>query len=143
MLPAEGWLTEHLARLREKAHRFRVGHIMQIEGIQKHVAELPVPARRKAASELAALYRELRFDERLERLDRAVAANELRIRQLTAAAEEALTRQDHRHLVEILNQAGRLQKHNGTLLKAIRRTETRLEAAAQQIAKKAAGVTSS
>jgi hypothetical protein len=142
MLPAEGWLTEHLARLREKAHHMRVGHVTQVEEIGKHLGELPLPARRKAASELAALYKELRFDERLERLDRAVAANEQRIKQLTAAAEEALSRQDHRHLVEILNQAGKLQKHNSTLLKAIRRTEAHLESAAKQIAKKAAGVKS-
>jgi hypothetical protein len=137
MLPAEGWLTGHLARLREKAYRFRVGQITQIEEIQKHLAQLPVPVRRKAASELAALYKELRFDERLERLDRAVAANELRVKQLTAAAEEALSRQDHRHLVDILNQAGKLQRHNSALLKAVRRTEERLESAAKQVAEKA------
>jgi hypothetical protein len=138
MLPAEGWLTEHLARLREKAYRFRVGQITQIEELQKHLAQMPVSERRRAASELAALYRELRFDERLERLDRAVAANEQRIRQLTTAAEEALSRQDHRHLVDILNQAGKLQKHNSTLLKTIRRTEARLEGAARQVAERAA-----
>lgn len=140
MLPAEGWLTEHLARLREKAYRFRVGQITQIEEIQKHLAQMPVAERRRAASELAALYKELRFDERLERLDRAVAANEQQIKQLTAAAEEALSRQDHRRLVDFLNQAGKLQKHNSTLLKAIRRTEAHLEGAAKQVAKRAAGV---
>lgn len=142
MLPAEGWLTEHLARLREKAHNMRIGHITQVEEIGKHLGELLLPARRKAASEMAALYKELRFDERLERLDRAVAANEQRIRQLTAAAEEALSRQDHRHLVDILNQAGKLQKHNSTLLKAIRRTEDHLENAAKRVAERARGVKS-
>jgi hypothetical protein len=143
MLPAEGWLTEHLARLRERAHRFRVGQITQIEEIQQHLGQLPVPARRSAASELAALYKELRFDERLERLDRAVAANELQVKQLTAAAEEALSRQDHRRLVDILNQAGKLQRHNSALLKTIRRTEERLESAAKQVTTKAAGVKTS
>jgi uncharacterized coiled-coil protein SlyX len=143
MLPAEGWLTEHLARLREKAHHMRVGHITQVEEIGKHLGELPVPARRKAASELAAIYKELRFDERLERLDRAVAANEQRIKQLTAAAQQALTQHDHRRLVDLLDQAGKLQKHNSTLLKAIRRTEAHLESAAKQVAKKAATVKTS
>lgn len=137
MLPAEGWLTEHLAHLREKAHRFRVGQVTQIKEVQEHLGQLPVFARRKAASELAALYKELRFDERLERLDHAVAANEQRIRQLTAAAEEALSRQDHRRLVDILDQAGKLQKHNSTLLKTVRRTEARLESAAREVAERA------
>lgn len=68
------WITEHPARLREKAHCFRVGHTIQSYKIRKHSAELPVPARRKAAGELAALYKELRFDERLGRLDLAVAS---------------------------------------------------------------------
>lgn len=137
LLPAEGWLTQHLARLREKAYRFRVGQITQIEEIQGHLAQMPIPERRRAASELAALYKELRFDERLERLDRAVAANELRVKQLTKAAEEALGRQDHRRLVDILNQASRLQRHNSSLLKTIRRTEERLEGAAKQVAQRA------
>jgi hypothetical protein len=79
----------------------------------------------------------------LERLDRAVAANELQVKQLTAAAEEALSRQDHRRLVDILNQAGKLQRHNSALLKTIRRTEERLESAAKQVTTKAAGVKTS
>lgn len=140
MLPAEGWLTEQLARLRERARHFRVGHVTQIEGLRKQVAQLPVPARRKAASELAALYKELRFDERVERLDRAVAVNEQRIRQLTAVAQEALSNRDQRKLVDLLDQAGKLQKHNSTLLRAIRRTESHMENAARKVAQKAGGV---
>ena len=140
MLPAEGWLTERMARLREKAYRFRVGHIAHIEEIQKHIAKLPPTEKRKAASELAASYKELKFDVRIDRLDRAVAANERRIRELTQRAQVLLQQQDHRRLVGVLNEARKLQEHNAKLLRAISRTEERLMAAAQQVAKKAGGV---
>jgi len=140
MLPAEGWLTERLARLREKAYRIRLGHIAHIEEIQKHVARLPPAEKRKAASELAASYKELKFDVRLDRLDRAVAANERRVRELTQQAQTLLQQHDHRRLVDVLDEARKLQEHNAKLLHAISRTEKRLITAAEQIAKKAGGV---
>ncbi len=140
MLPAEGWLTDQMARLREKAYHFRVGHVTQIEEMQKHLSRLPVQARRKAASELAVLYKELQFDARLDRLDRAVVANERRVRELTRGAEVLLQRHDHKDLVDVLAAAGKLQKHNAHLLRAIRRTEKRLLHAAKSVATKYGGV---
>ena len=41
MLPAEGWLTERLARLREKAYRMRQGHVARIEEIAAVTGKLP------------------------------------------------------------------------------------------------------
>lgn len=140
MLPAEGFLTERLARLREKAHRIRIGHIAQVEEIQKHLAQLPPQARRQAASELAAKFKELKFDTRLERLDRAVAANEKRVRDLTQQAQALLQRGDQRGLVDVLKTASTLQKHNAHLLRTISSTEKRLLHAAEQAARRARGV---
>lgn len=139
MLPAEGFLTERLARLREKAHRIRIGHIAQIEEIQKHLSRLSPQARRQAASELAAKFKELKFDARLERLDHAVAANEKRVRELTQQAQALVQRGDQRGLVDALKAASVLQKHNAHLLRAISSTEKRLFHAAEQAARSAGG----
>lgn len=92
MLPVEGWLTERMARLREKAHLVRKGHIARIEDIQGHISSLPPIAKRNAARELAARYKELKLDQRLERLDKAVAENERRIRELARQAQAYVIR---------------------------------------------------
>jgi hypothetical protein len=140
MLPAEGWLTERLARLREKAYRVKEGHVARIETIQHLVRDLPPAAKRKAAEELAACYKELRFDVRLERLDGAVAVCERRIRDLTQQAQVHLAAHDYRALHDDLEAATKLQKHNSRLFKIINRTEARLATAAKQIARKSAAV---
>jgi len=87
MLPAQGWLTQRMARLREKAYHIRKGHITQIKEIQNHFAKLSPPERKKAARQLTARYKELEMDRRIERLDKTVAKNELRIRNLTQQAK--------------------------------------------------------
>ena len=140
MLPAEGWLTERMARLREKAHRIRVGHVARIEDIQAHIAKLSPVERRRVASELSARYRELKLDLRIERLDKAVAACEMRIRQLTQQAQVHLANHDHKKLVDVLEVAKKLQHHNAKLLKTISQTETRLLRTAKHVAQKSGGV---
>jgi len=136
MLPAEGWLTERMARLREKAHYMRKGHIVRIEEIQAHISKLPPTAKRKAASELAARYKELKFDLRIERLDKVVAVNERRVLELNKQAQAYLAEDNHRQMVDVLDAATKLQHHNAKLMKAISRTEARLLAAAKQIGRK-------
>ncbi len=136
MLPAEGWLTERLARLREKAHLMQRGHIARIEEIQGDISRLPPNAKRKAASELSARYRELKLDLRIERLDKAAAVNERRVRELTKQAQAYLAEHNHKKLVDVLSAAKELQGHNARLLKTISRTEARLLAAAKQIARR-------
>ena len=138
MLPAEGWLTERLARLREKAHRVRKGHVARINEIQHIIRKLPLEVRKKASRELAARYEELHFDLRLERLDRAVAAYEKRIRDLTRLAESCLASHDYRRLQDALGQAEKLQTHNAQLLDTIERTEKQLLVAAEKAAKDSA-----
>ncbi len=140
MLPAEGWLTERLARLREKAHLMQRGHIARIEEIQGDISRLPPQAKRKAASELSARYKELKLDLRIERLDKAAAVNERRVRELTKQAEAYLAEHNHKKLVDVLDAAKKLQGHNARLLKAISRTEARLLAAARQVARRSSGV---
>jgi len=127
MLPAEGWLTERMARLRANAHRARRGHVARIEELQSSLGKLSPPEKKRASDELKLRYAELGFDARLERLDRAVAETELRIRDLTRSAQAALAKHDHRQLLDILSNAQRMQKHNTKLMKLIRVGEKKLE----------------
>jgi hypothetical protein len=138
MLPAEGYLTERLAQLREKAHQIRNGHIARLEETRHVFARLPTPAKKKAAAELAGGYNQIiGIDTRLERLDRAVAENERRIRELTQKAQGHATQYDYRGLVDCLQHAQKLQKHNTRLFKIIARTEAKLSSLARQIAARA------
>ena len=141
MLPAEGWLTERMARLRAKAHLIRRGHVARIEELRESTQKLPPEAKRKAARELAACYKELKIDLRIERLDKAVAENERRVRQLTRSAQESLQGHDYRKLVNILEDASKLQAHNAKLLRTIESTEAKLVTAARQVAKQTHEVT--
>jgi hypothetical protein len=136
ILPAEGWLTERMARLREKAHLVRNGHIARIEELEKHMANLPPEARKSAAGEWTARYKELNLDQRLERLDRAVAENERRIRDLVKQAETDTQAGNYRALADVLKVASRLQKHNAHLFRLIDGTEARLMGAAKQATRK-------
>jgi len=138
MLPAEGYLTERMAQLRAKAHQIRNGHIARLDETRHILATLPTPAKKKAATELAAGYNQIiGIDTRLERLDRAVAENERRIHQLTKKTQEHATRYDHRGIVDCLKHAEKLQKHNSHLFKIIERTEAKLIAVAKQVADRA------
>ena len=135
MLPAEGWLAERMARLRAKAHLMRKGHIARIEGLRKEFGKLPPQAKAKVAKELAARYKELKIDARIERLDKAVAENERRIRQLTRRAQAHVQAHEHQDLVHVLDAASKLQAHNAKLLKIIERTEAKLSRIAKTLAK--------
>jgi hypothetical protein len=137
MLPAEGWLTQRLAGLRQKAYRMREGHVARIREIAALIEKLPPTAKRKLSEELQARYRELGFDLRLDRLDRAAVANESRIRELTKLAQGYLGSHDYRGLYDALKAAEKLQKHNSSLFKIIQSTERRLDAAAQKLAREA------
>lgn len=127
MLPAEGWLTERLADLRARAHRVREGHVEQLDELKAFAAKLPKQARKEAADAMIDGFQKLvGIETRLERLDNAVAENEKRIRQLTEKAQAALAQHDHAKLYELLEQAEKLQHHNGRLFKRIEHTEAKL-----------------
>ncbi|MHC4507960.1 MAG: hypothetical protein ACYTAO_03240 [Planctomycetota bacterium] len=135
MLPAQGYLTERMAQLRTKAHQIRNGHIARLEETRYVFAKLPTSAKKKASVELAAAYKQMvGIDTRLERLDRAVAENEKRIRELTDKAREYTAKYDHHGLVEALKDAEKLQHHNSKLIKIIERTENKLSAIAKKVA---------
>ena len=137
-LPAEGWLTERMARLRAKAHQVRNGHIARLEETREAFAELPTPAKKAAAAELARAYQQLAgIDQQLERLDKVVAVNEKRIRELTELAQRHATRYDYRGLHDTLKAAEKLQKHNSGIFQTINGTETKLEGIAKGVAQKA------
>ena len=136
MLPAQGYLTERMAQLRAKAHQIRNGHIARLQETKHALAHLPPPAKKKASQELSARYNQLiGIDTRLERLDRSVAENEHRIKELTEQAQGYTAHYDYQKLTEALRAAEKLQKHNTHLFKIIERTEKQLAAIAQQITK--------
>ena len=136
MLPAQGYLTERMAQLRAKAHQIRNGHIARLEETKSVFSKLPVSAKKKASAELAARYNQLiGIDTRLERLDKAVAENERRIRELTSQAQQYTARYDYQKLITTLKAAEKLQHHNSKLFKIIDRTEGKLTAIAKKIAK--------
>jgi len=135
MLPAEGYLTERMAQLRAKAHQIRNGHIARLEETKYAFSKLPVSAKKKAAADMAASYNQLiGTDTRLERLDKSVAENEKRIKDLTRQAQQYTSRHDNQKLVGCLKAAEKLQKHNSHLFKIIDRTENKLTAIAKKIA---------
>lgn len=134
MLPAQGYLTERMAQLRAKAHSIRNGHIARLEETRHVFAKLPVSAKKKAAAELAAGYNQsIGIDTRLERLDKAVAENEKRIRQLMQQAQRYTANYEHQKLTDCLKQAEKLQHHNSRLFKTIERTENKLIGIAKNV----------
>jgi hypothetical protein len=136
MLPPQGYLTERMAQLRAKAHQTKNGHIARLEETRQAFTKLPTSAKKKASAELAAAYNQMvSIDTRLERLDKAVAENEKRIRDLTEKAREYTAKYNHRGLVEALKAAEKLQHHNSKLIKMITRTENKLSATAKRIVK--------
>ena len=140
LLPEEGWLTQRLAELREKAQHARTGHVLRIKELRDLSSKLPPAAQAKAAEELAARYVELRLDVRLERLDRAVAELEKRVRDLMAEAEECAANREYPKVQGLLDEAAKLQTHNAELLKLIERTEERLLTVARQVVQQTGGV---
>ena len=136
MLPAEGWLTDKMAQLRQKAHMVRNGHIAKLEETRYVFSKLPPSAKKQAAAELTARYKQLSgTDTRLERLDKAIVETELRIRNLTAQAQRHTERGEHKKLYETLKAAEKLQHHNSRLITIIERTEAKLSAIAEKVAK--------
>jgi len=136
MLPAEGYLANRMAHLRAKAHRIRNGHIARLEETRNVFAKLPPSVKKKAAAHLADRYRQvIGIDIRLERLDRAVAETERRVRDLTARAQRYAARYDYQNLYSSLKAAEKLQHHNGRLFKIIERTERKLSAIAKKVAR--------
>jgi len=134
MLPAQGYLTQRMAQLRRKAHQIRNGHIARLQETRHAFAKLPASAKKKVAAELAASYNQMvGIDARLERLDKAVAENEKRIRELTSKAQEYTVRYDFPKLLDTLKAAEKLQYHNSRLFKTIERTEKKLSATAKKV----------
>ena len=118
-----------------RAHQVRRGHVARIEEIQHVIGKLPSQEKRKFSIELQRRYKELKLDVRIERLDKAVAENERRIRELTQRAGSCLQKDDHRALVDLLARAEKLQQHNAKLIRTIERTEARLIRTAEAIAR--------
>lgn len=138
MLPAEGYLTERMAQLRAKAHQIRNGHIARLEETKYVFSKLPVSAKKKAAADMVTSYNQLiGIDTRLERLDKSVAENEKRIRDLTSQAQKYTAGYDNKKLVDCLKAAEKLQHHNSKLFKIIDRTEKNLTAIAEKIERQA------
>ena len=139
MLPAEGWLTERMTRLRAKADRVRKGHVRRIDELRHVMRRLPAEARRQAARELTDRYRQLRLDGKLARLEKDVGNNERTLTLLTSQAEAALARCDYRRLTKLLESAERLQGKNTRVFGTIDHIEQRLAKIARRVAQEMAG----
>jgi hypothetical protein len=135
ILPAEGWLTERLAKLREKIHHLEEGDIERIRELQKDWSTLPPQAKEKAGRELQDRYKALNLERRLDRLDEAAAANEKRICQINEQARNCAATNDYSKLTELLKAANVLQKHNSRLFKIMNQTEAKLTSLVKEIVK--------
>ena len=67
----------------------------------------------------------------------SIAAAQQKIRELTRQAQDYLTAHQHDKLPDVLKAASKLQHHNSRIFKTIDRTERRLAAIAEQVAKEA------
>ena len=139
MLPAEGWLTQRLSKLRERIHLIKKGHLKRIDELKDVLKRTPPSMRGALKKQIHETVRELGLDKRLERLDKAVAENEKRIKDLTQQAQNALASGDYQTLEHTLKQAQKQQAHNDNLFKTILRTEKKLSAAASHIEHKLHG----
>ena len=106
-LAGGGFITQRMAQLRAKAHRIREGHVARIDQIRHAYSKLPTQAKKAASQELTGRYKQLQLDQRLERLDKAVATNEQQIRQLTGQAQQALRRHALQHAPQRRHDLGR------------------------------------
>lgn len=141
ILPAEGSLTERMARLRRRAHQMQNGHIARLAETQSEFSRLPTEQKKKAAASLALRYNQIAgIDTRLERLDNLVAQNEQKIKALTKKAVRSTANHDDSKLQTILQMAEILQRHNTKLIRIIERTEQKLSLLCQKVVKEVRGV---
>ena len=136
ILPAEGWLTQRMSRLPARAHFLQKGHVARIKELQDSVGKLPARTKVKVSRELQTRCRELKIDQRVERLDRLVASNERTVRDLTRQAQTCLAAQEHEKLAEVLEAAQKVQQRCTKLFKLIERTERKLIIAAKTAARR-------
>lgn len=135
ILPAEGYLTEQMARLRKKAHQIRNGHIAKLDETKHVYRNMPTSVKKQAAADLAARYQQLiDMDQRLERLDTLVAENESKIRRLTCQAKESVEKKEFRRFDDIIKTAEKLQASNSEIFVTIDQMEQKLSMLAQSIA---------
>ena len=138
LLPAEGWLTERMARLRAKVHRIRKGHLARLDETSGAFAGLPRSEMKRVAAEMVNSYQKLTgMDARLERLDAAVAAYEKRVITLTQMAQRYAQHGDRKKLPGLLKEAEELQRHNSRLCEIIMQTENKLTSLLQKVAAQA------
>ena len=135
ILPAEGWLTQRMSRLRARAHFIRKGHIARVEELRSALDRLPARDKARVSRELTVRYKELKIDERIERLDHLVASNERSVRDLTRQAQAYVANHDYQKLTEVLEAAQKIQQRCTRLFKLIERTEAKLLAAVNRAAR--------
>ena len=137
LLPAEGWLTERLARLRAHAHHVREGHLAELEQTKALCRRLPKEVRRVLAAQTVAGYGKIvGIETRIDRLDAAAAEVERQVRRLTTAAEAALGQHQPEQAERMLAEAEKTQGHATRLLRRIEHTEQKLMRVVDRIAKK-------
>ena len=126
-----------MARLRARAHLMRKGSVARIEELREVAGRLPAQSKAKVSRELQARFKELKIEERIERLDKLVATNEKAVRELTRQAQAYLAAHDHQKLTKVLEDAQKTQQRCTKVFKLIERTERNLLATAKAAAQRA------
>ena len=126
MLPEQGQLTRRLSHLRQMMHRARRGEVMQVKALEKAFKQLPADARAAAAKRLRRQCNEASLVRRLDRLDRAVAEAERRLKEVTTGIERALDERRFRDVSPLMDGAQKLQHQMQNLIVRIERTEHQL-----------------
>ena len=139
LLPPEGFLTGQLAGLRKKAYRMREGHLARIKELKHLSRHTPRDKKQMISWEIKKRYQELDMDNRLARLDKAVAEFELKIRELTKRAKLAMEQYHFKEYENLLKEAEKLQEHNSRLLRKIQQAESKISDLARQIDKSLGG----
>lgn len=126
LLPEEGRITQRLSQLRATAQRSRRGDLEAVKALAEEARRLSGPARGRAAKLLQSRYRRMQMELRMEQLDKAGAALERRVSELTVRAHRALEQRRMKALHDLLKEADHRQKQASKLIKQIERTEAHL-----------------
>ncbi|AQT68735.1 hypothetical protein STSP2_01907 [Anaerohalosphaera lusitana] len=126
ILPKTSALTDQMARLRKQAAFVKNGQLQRIKKLRMRLMRTPPEQRAAVAANMKKAYKELKFDDRIERLDYAVAETEKRVRDCLNRSIQLLNAGDTAGLIRMLDRARRLQRHNQKLETVIERSKEKL-----------------
>jgi hypothetical protein len=126
ILPQAEALTDKMAELRRKAFLVKNGDLNKLKQLRIFLNKTPPNQRSRVLARIKETYKQLNFDQRIERLDYAVAETEKQIRETLNLSIQKINQSDIQGLNKLLKEAEKLQRHNAKLLSAIQRSENKL-----------------